>query len=129
MTKVESKVVQATWLIKVSYGLAVIIAGLDKFMNMLVDWQIYISPKLIEMTNIQVPTILSISGIAEIVVGALILIKPRIGAPIAIAWLALIIINLVSMQAYYDIAVRDALIIVGLLALIILDSAKERITA
>ncbi len=124
MTKAESKVIQTAWLLKISYGLAVIVAGLDKFMNILVDWQIYISPKVVEITTIQPSTMLTISGIAEIVVGALILIKPRIGASIAIAWLALIIVNLVSMQAYYDIAVRDALIIIGLLALIFLDSAK-----
>lgn len=126
MTKLESKALQAKWLLKLSYGLAVIVAGFDKmpFLNKIVDWQIYISPKLIEFSPFPAATILLISGIAEIIVGALILIKPRLGATIAAAWLTLIILNLFSMQAYFDIIVRDALLIVALIALILLDSAK-----
>ncbi len=120
------KAAHARWLLQFSYGIAVIVAGLDKFpfLNKITDWQMYISPKLIEIISIPTSTILVVSGIAEIIVGALILIKPRIGASIAIAWLALIILNLASMHAYYDIIVRDALLIVALLALILLDSAK-----
>lgn len=124
MTKLESKAIQAAWLLKIAYGLAVVVAGLDKFLNKITDWQMYISPKVIEITSVQPSTILMVSGVAEIIVGALILIKPRIGASIAIAWLAVIIFNLISMQAYYDIVVRDALLIVALVALILLDSAK-----
>lgn len=126
MTKLESKAVQARWLLKISYGLAIIVAGLDKmpFLNKIVDWQIYISPKLIEFSPLPAATILLVSGIAEMVVGGLILVKPRLGATIAAAWLVLVILNLFSMQAYYDIIVRDALLIMALIALILLDSAK-----
>jgi hypothetical protein len=126
MSRIESKVMQVTWLLKLSYGIAVIIAGFDKmpFLNKITSWQLYISPTLIELLPISAPSILMISGIAEIIVGALIIIKPRIGASIAIAWLALIIINLLSMNMYFDIAIRDALLIVALLALVLLDTAK-----
>lgn len=108
-------------LIRYTYGAALIIMGVDKFqsMNYLTNWAAYINNSWLQSVSLDLVTVLIIAGIAEIVVGILVLVKPRLGAIIAIAWLGLIVYDLISMGMFYDIAVRDILIAVGFAQLIL----------
>ncbi len=96
-----------------TYGLVPLLAGLDKFFNLLTDWPKYLSPAVAGLLPVSAPTFMHVVGIVEIVVGLLVLTRwTRIGAWIAAAWLVLIAINLVTM-ALFDIAVRDLAMAVG----------------
>src|SRR5579872_293846 len=108
-------------LIRYTYGAALIVVGLDKFlsMNYLTNWAQYVNTSLVQAFSLQLSTVLMMVGIAEIAVGILVIIKPRIGGAIAVAWLGLIIFNLVSMGMFYDIAARDVLIAVGFAQLVL----------
>jgi hypothetical protein len=116
----------AAWrLLYVTYGIVPIVAGLDKYFNYLVQWNIYISPSLL-MINTTPTMINQIVGVIEILSGVLVLLKPRLGGYVVAAWLIAIAVNLVSMQAYYDIAVRDVVMAVGALALALLSKALNK---
>lgn len=108
-------------LIRYTYGAALIAVGLDKFqsMNYLTNWAAYVNSAWLASASLDLATFLMIAGIAEIVVGVLVLVKPRLGAIIAIAWIGVVVFNLISMGMFYDIAARDILIAVGFAQLIL----------
>ncbi|MCL4361615.1 hypothetical protein M1446_04660 [Candidatus Dependentiae bacterium] len=115
-------------LLKYTYGLILIIVGSDKFLNMVTFWQKYISPFASEVLPVEQNTFLMLFGAAEILTGLLILSKyTRIGCYITIGVLAIIIINLLSMGMYYDIATRDLLIAIGIYALAEIDVIVKNI--
>ncbi|MFL6193027.1 MAG: hypothetical protein ACJ75H_02555 [Thermoanaerobaculia bacterium] len=96
-----------------TYGLVPLLAGLDKFLNLLTDWPKYLSPAMANLLPVSGTTFLHIVGIIEIAVGLMVLTRwTRIGAWIAMAWLALIAVNLMTM-GLFDIAVRDLAMAVG----------------
>src|SRR5436309_7840562 len=96
-----------------TYVLVPLLAGLDKFFNLLTDWPKYLSPWMAGVLPVPAPTFLHAVGIIEIAVGLLVLTRwTRLGAWIAMAWLALIAVNLVTM-GLFDIAVRDLAMAVG----------------
>jgi uncharacterized membrane protein YphA (DoxX/SURF4 family) len=96
-----------------TYGLVPLLAGLDKFFNLLTDWTKYVSPVVAHLLPVSTQTFMYAVGIIEIVVGLLVLTRwTRIGAWIAAAWLVLIAGNLVTM-GLFDIAVRDLAMAVG----------------
>lgn len=118
------------WLLKITYGLFFIVAGADKFINLLAHWQNYISPAVITMFHLS-PTILAIGAAAiEIALGVA-LLSPKhtkIGAYLAIGWILIVIANLLSMHQYYDIVVRDFMIMLGAFVLAQLTTIRERIS-
>jgi uncharacterized membrane protein len=96
-----------------TYGLVPLLAGLDKFFNLLTDWQKYLSPSIAGLLPMTPQTFMHIVGVIEILVGLLVLTRwTRLGAWIAAAWLVLIAGNLV-MLGLFDIAVRDLGLAVG----------------
>jgi hypothetical protein len=96
-----------------TYGLVPLLAGLDKFFNLLTDWPKYLSPWMANLLPMSAETFMYAVGIIEIAVGVLILTRwTRLGAWIAMAWLVLIALNLVTM-GLFDIAVRDLAMAVG----------------
>lgn len=114
-------------LLKFAYGLTLLLIGLDKVfaLNFIADWEGYVSDFALAVLPLSAGTIVFILGIAEIVVGIMMLTKwTRIAAMIAITTLGIIIINLLSM-GLYDIAARDALIAIGALVLIWLSDASR----
>jgi uncharacterized membrane protein YphA (DoxX/SURF4 family) len=84
-----------------------VIAGLDKFTHILVNWDKYLAPVIARMSPVPAHTLMMIIGVIEIIAGILVAIKPPIGAYIVAAWLCGIIINLLLLSGYYDIALRD----------------------
>jgi uncharacterized membrane protein YphA (DoxX/SURF4 family) len=94
-----------------------VIAGLDKFTHILVNWDMYLAPVIARISPIPAHTLMMVIGVIEILAGILVAIKPRIGAYIVAAWLCGIIINLLLLSGYYDIALRDFGLALGAIAL------------
>jgi uncharacterized membrane protein YphA (DoxX/SURF4 family) len=96
-----------------TYGLVPLLAGLDKFLNLLTDWPKYLTPWVANLLPVSAQTFMYAVGIIEIVVGLMVLTRwTRLGAWIAAAWLALIAVNLITLSLF-DIAVRDLAMAVG----------------
>src|SRR5256885_4675583 len=104
-------------LLRLGYGLVPIVAGADKFTNVLADWEKYLSPEVEERLPIDGRTFMRLVGLVEIAAGLLVLRRPRVGGALVAAWLGGITANLMSMGKYLDVAARDALLAVGALAL------------
>jgi hypothetical protein len=108
-----------------TYGLVPLLAGLDKFFNLLTDWEKYVSPLVASLVPLSTSTLLAVVGVVEIVVGLMVLTRwPRLGALIAAAWLVLIALQLVTM-GLFDIAVRDLAMAVGAYTLARLAVLRE----
>jgi uncharacterized membrane protein YphA (DoxX/SURF4 family) len=109
-------------LLKTVYGAAFIIAGADKFFNMLTLWSLYLNPTIAALLPIPAYQAMYGIGSVEILVGLLIVSKyTRFGALAGALALVVIALNLISLGQYFDVAVRDLLIATGLLALHILS--------
>ena len=88
-------------------GLTAALAGLDKFFNLLADWQRYVSPLAAQTLPFSPHTFMHIVGVVELLVGIAVLTRwTRVGAYVASVWLFGIALNLV-LAGFYDIAVRD----------------------
>ena len=109
--------VDAKTLLKIGYGLVPIVAGADKFTNLLVDWEKYLSPEVEERLPVDGATFMRLVGLVEIGAGLMVLRNPRVGGALVSGWLAAIAGNLLSTGKYLDIAARDALLAVGAAAL------------
>jgi uncharacterized membrane protein YphA (DoxX/SURF4 family) len=114
---------QAFWLLRIGFVVAPILFGLDKFFHVLVDWDRYLAPELADLFNVQAHTLMYFVGIIEIVAGLVVAVRPRIGGYLVAAWLAGIILNLLLMADYYDIALRDFGLLLGALTLARLAAA------
>ncbi len=108
---------QAYQILHVALSIAPVIAGLDKFFHVLVDWDKYLSPIVPQMLHIPAHTFMLGVGVIEIVAGLLVAFAPTIGAWIVGLWLCGIVVNLLSMPAYFDIALRDLGLALGSFAL------------
>jgi hypothetical protein len=98
---------QAYQILRVAFTVAPIVAGLDKFFHLLVDRDMYLAPVIAKLSPVGGHGLMLIAGPVEIVAGLPVAIKPRIGAYVVSAWLPGIVINLLLIPGYYDIALRD----------------------
>ena len=96
---------------------APIIAGVDKFLHLLVNWDMYLAPWIAKLSPISGHDLMLLIGVVEIVAGLIVAFKPRIGAWIVFAWLWFIIIDLLTYSGFYDIALRDFGLALGAYAL------------
>ena len=108
---------QAFLILRFGFTVAPILAGLDKFSHLLVNWDQYLSPIAENVLAGHGHQFMMLVGIIEIIAGIGVFLKPRIFAYIVAAWLLLIIINLLTIPGYYDIALRDLGLLLGALAL------------
>lgn len=114
------------WTLRLVYGLVPIVAGLDKFTNLLTDWKQYLSPLIVRALPFSPQVFMSIVGVIEIAAGILVLTRvTRIGAYVVSAWLAAIALNLVATGHYFDVAVRDLVMAVGAFVLAKLTEVRE----
>ena len=105
---------QLWWMLRIGVGLGPLLAGLDKYFNLLTDWTMYISPLALKMLPFSGKTFMHLVGIVEIAVGLAILTRwTRLGAYIASVWLVGIAINLLTTGMFFDIAVRDLEVALG----------------
>ena len=117
---------KASSLLKWTYGLVPIVAGADKFMHLLTDWDKYLAPQIAGMLPFSPASFMNIVGIIEIVAGVLVLVRPRWGSLIVGLWLVGIALNLLMTGLYFDVAVRDLVMAIGAFALYILSGRKEQ---
>ena len=108
---------QAYRILHAGFTVLPIIAGLDKFFHILVNWDMYLAPFIARLSPISGHNLMMIVGVVEIIAGILVAIKPRIGAYVVAAWLWGIIIDLLLVSGYYDVALRDFGLSLGALAL------------
>ncbi|MBO9203011.1 MULTISPECIES: hypothetical protein [Niastella] len=107
------RVHQVYTLMRFTYGLVPIVAGLDKFTNLFTDWEKYLNPSIAQMLPFSPHTFMLIVGVIEMVAGLIVLARPAIGAYIVMAWLALIALTLLMNKGYLDVAVRDLVMSIG----------------
>lgn len=108
---------QTFWLLRLGFTALPILFGIDQFLNLMVYWPQYLADWIANIVPASPQHFMYFVGAVEIVAGVITFVKPRYGAYLVAAWLAGIVINLVSYQEWYDIAVRDFGLMVGALAL------------
>jgi hypothetical protein len=113
-------------LLKFTYGLVPIVAGLDKFTNILTDWSQYLAPWFANMLPFDPETFMMIVGVIEIVAGFIVLFKTELGAYVVSAWLVAIALQLLSSGQFLDVAVRDIVMAIGAFSLANLTRAANQ---
>jgi hypothetical protein len=116
-TWVASPTYQAYEVLHVGFAVLPIIAGADKFFQFLVNWDQYLAPIVPQMTGLEAHTFMLIVGVIEVAAGLLVAFWPRVGGYVVMLWLWGIIINLLMIPAYFDVALRDFGLSLGALAL------------
>jgi hypothetical protein len=114
---------QAFWLLRIGFVVAPILFGLDKFFDWLVDWERYLAPEINDLIPGSAHQAMLTVGVIEIVAGLAVAIRPRFGGYLVAAWLAGIIVNLLLIGDYYDIALRDFGLLLAALTLARLATA------
>jgi hypothetical protein len=113
----ETQTKNVQTLLKFTYGLVPIVAGADKFTNLLTDWSHYLSPTLKGMLPFSDHVFMMIVGVIEIVAGVLVFLNPQKGAYLVSTWLVLIALSLLVGGNYLDVAVRDLVMAIGAFSL------------
>lgn len=116
-TDLHDPTYQAYQILHVAFTVAPILAGLDKFFHLLVNWDNYLAPAVNNMLGGHGHTFMLIAGVIEIVAGIGVMLKPKIFAYVVAAWLVAIIVNLLLIPGYFDVALRDLGLALGALAL------------
>jgi uncharacterized membrane protein YphA (DoxX/SURF4 family) len=98
---------QAFTLLRIAFTVAPIAFGVDKFFNVMVNWESYLAPWIRHLSPLSALNTMHIVGVVEIVAGLAVAITPRYGAYLVAAWLGGIVVNLLSYSGYYDVALRD----------------------
>jgi hypothetical protein len=116
---------QAYAILKFGFTIAPIIAGFDKFFNVLVDWRQYLAPLVPRWTGMDATVFMMVVGVIEIIAGIVVVAKPKFGTWLVAAWLWGIILNLLLVPGYYDVALRDLGLSLGAVALARLAEREE----
>jgi hypothetical protein len=116
---------QAFWILRLGFTVAPILAGLDKFFHVLVNWDQYLAPTVNNLLGGNGHAFMLVAGVIEIVAGIGVFLRPRIFSYVVAAWLLGIIVNLLLIPGYYDVALRDLGLALGALALGRLSQAVE----
>jgi len=117
---------QAYQILRFGFTVAPILAGLDKFFHLLVNWDQYLPPVVNNLTGGRGHQLMLVVGVIEVVAGLGVAFKPRIFAYVVCAWLLLIIVNLLMIPVYLDVALRDLGLALGALALARLSQDYDR---
>jgi hypothetical protein len=104
-------------MLRTVFTVAPVVFGLDKFFDLLTDWEQYLAPWINDLVPGSAHQAMLAVGVVEIIAGILVAVRPSIGAYVVAAWLLGIIVNLLSIGDYYDIALRDFGLLVAALAL------------
>jgi hypothetical protein len=110
--------VQAFWTLRVGFAALPVLFGADKFAHVLTnDWTRYLAPAYDAILPGDAALGMQLVGVVEIVAGVVVLVAPRIGGPLVAAWLAGIVVDLLLVGGYGDVALRDVGLLVGAIAL------------
>lgn len=122
----DRKIARLQRLLRVGYGIVPIVAGADKFLNLLTDWEKYLSPLATSLLPVSGATLMHVAGVVEIAAGLLVLSRwTRPAALIVTGWLAAIALNLLLSGHYFDVAVRDLVMAAGAYALAELTAVRS----
>ncbi|HRH37219.1 MAG TPA: hypothetical protein PK760_02670 [Flavobacteriales bacterium] len=128
-TSQRTDIQQLQTILKLTYGLVPIVAGLDHFTNILTNWSAYVPAAVADMLPFPAATFMMVVGVIEIIAGALVLYRPQIGAYVVSAWLVCIALLLILNWHFVDVAVRDLVMAIGAFVLARLsggmNSAKD----
>jgi hypothetical protein len=114
----SNQVVRSVWtILKITFTVVPVVAGLDKFTDLLVNWDMYLHPGIVSMIPFSAHTFMQIVGVIEIVAGILVFARPAIGGWVVMAWLICIALTLLASGNYLDVAVRDLVMSVGAMSL------------
>lgn len=125
MNNTEQKLKPVYSLLKAVFIIVPIVAGLDKFTNILTNWEMYLNPMLTGILPFSAKTFMMIVGLIEITVGFIVMVKPKIGSVIVSAWLVCIALSLLAGGHFLDVAVRDLVMAVSAFTLFKLTSILE----
>ena len=122
----DSRLESAWWTLRLGLGIVPIVAGLDKFFNLLTNWEMYLHPLVPRLLHLSPSAFMHIVGVIEIGAGILVLSRlTRYAAYIVMVWLWAISLNLIAQGRFLDIAARDVLISLGAFALAKLSKVRE----
>jgi uncharacterized membrane protein HdeD (DUF308 family) len=116
--------IQAFRILRFAFTVAPIIAGVDKFLHLLTNWDKYLAPVVSNTLSVDAHTFMMIVGVIEVVAGVVVAVRPQFGGYLVAAWLLGIIVNLLIVGGYLDVALRDLGLLLGALALARLASAQ-----
>ena len=108
---------EAYQILYIGFIVAPFLAGLDKFTHFLTNWDQYLAPAIERLLPVSGHTFMLLVGIVEMAAAVLVAVRPRIGAYVVVAWLVGIIVNLLLIPGYFDVALRDFGLALGALAL------------
>ena len=126
-TNFDARLNQSWWVLRLGFGLVPIVAGADKFFNLLTHWEMYLHPAVPRLLHIQPATFMHLVGVVEILAGLVVLSNlTRWGAYIVMFWLLGIALQLVSQFAFLDVAVRDIMMALGAFTLARLTEVRQQ---
>ncbi len=108
---------QAYTLLRAAFVVAPILFGLDKFPNLMVQWDQYLAPRLAGLLPMSAHEAMYVVGVVEVLAGILVLVHPKLGAAVVAVWLGGIIGNLLLIPGFYDVALRDVGLLLAAVAL------------
>jgi uncharacterized membrane protein YphA (DoxX/SURF4 family) len=123
----DTRLNSAFWTLRIAFGLTAFLAGLDKFLNLLTNWEQYVSPLVLRVVPLSAGALMRVAGVIEIAAGIAVLAGlTRLGGYVVAAWLALIALTLVTGGRYFDVAVRDLVMACGAFVLARLSEVRGR---
>jgi uncharacterized membrane protein YphA (DoxX/SURF4 family) len=122
----DSRINSAFWTLRIAFGLTAFLAGLDKFLNLLTNWEKYVSPVLANLVPLSAGTLMRVAGVIEMIAGIAVLAGlTRLGGYVVAAWLTAIALTLVIGGQYFDVAVRDLVMACGAFVLARLSEVRQ----
>jgi len=125
----DTRLNSAFWTLRLAFGLTAFLAGLDKFFNLLTNWEQYASPLVLKMLPLSAGALMRVAGVIEMIAGIAVLAGlTRLAGYVVAAWLTLIALTLVTTGHYFDVAVRDLVMACGAFVLARLSEVREEAT-
>ncbi len=113
-------------ILRFTFGLVPIVAGFDKFTNILVNWVSYLNPVVLKVVPLTGGAFMHVVGVIEIAAGITVLVRPRLGAYVVAAWLVGIALSLIAGGKYFDVAVRDLVMAISAFTFADITAIVER---
>jgi hypothetical protein len=125
----SSQLLKSTWsILRVAYVIFPIIIGIDKFTDILVNWDKYLNPGIGSILPVPVHTFMKIVGVIEIISGLIVLFRPAIGGYIIMMLFIFSALQYLSSDRYFDIALRDLMMSIGALTLARISKIIQPVT-
>ena len=116
--------------LRIGLGAAAFLAGLDKFFNILANWESYLSPLIAGLIPVTPATFMRAAGVIEMIAGAAILAGlTRLGGYVVAAWLLAIAASLVTTGQFFDVAVRDVIMAIAAFTMARMSEVRESASA